>query len=242
MAIDGILLSVFAIALLMLIKLCFFHVYLCKMGVTTYDLILKKRNKNKVKPLVTGVVEDKSGLMFRKMKKISDDDNNRPHRDDSRDAMNMSLNKSYQSHRPVDLAEREDRDTFQSDPTKIMQTTKTIHEHDTAIKNKEMFATKEEMASKLDDDTRVHSGQSTVNIKPPKQKDIKSPLDPLKEDEGSFVLSKPVNQQEKHELSLRLSQLLPKLTPPMSVTNRNLSDEETPGDWTLRNRQQNEKQ
>lgn len=225
----------------MLLKLCFFHVYLCKKGVTTYDLILARRKNNKVLP--DGGLNSKSSPRIN----ISKDEEGNQGRDfdpdDSRDAMNASLNRSYPSHKPIEVNEKEGNDTLQSDVLRDTLHNRTFEkEQSTNIKDKGIFETKEESTEKKDDvKTNVNSQQSVLSNQQEKKAAkliFKKQLDPLKEDESSFVLSKQPDIEDKKSLALRLEEQPAKLTPPLSESNRKRSEDEEPGEWTLRNQDQ----
>lgn len=214
-----------------LLKLCFFHVYLCKSGLSTYDLIMKNRNKNKIFPKSDKPAE-KIDPVFRRVKRTQEDGIHKIDHDDSRDAMNSSLNKSYRKPMEGDITERQNKE--ESSHTQDSSKLKGAWDQETSIKNKEIFETKEETVNKLEDELVTTPNNIAQGSK---KESIKPPLDPLKEDEGSFVLSKPKHDEPKKDLALQLEKKTSILEPPLSNSCRKEFVDESPGEWTLRNKE-----
>ena len=192
------------------------------------------RNKNKIMPKSDKPAE-KLDPLFRRVKRIQEDGIHKIDHDDSRDAMNSSLNKSYQKPRESDITERQNKDESHhtKDSSKVMD----AWDQETSIKNKEMFETKEETVNKLENELVTTPNNISEGSK---KESFKPPLDPLKEDEGSFVLSKPKHDEPKKDLALQLEKKPSTLEPPLSNSLRNESVDEGPGEWTLRNKEKDQ--
>lgn len=199
MAVDIASITLLTIAEFLLVKLCIFHAYLSKIGLTTYELILKARNKGKVSPADN--YDSKLSPLFKKNLRSPAD----VEIDDSKDIMNASLGvapEEDQLGRSKDSrgdTEMQGKGNLAKDGEKEAEENVKDHEVDTKANSKINM-----MANALD------QGKS------------KKPLDPLKEDEGSFVLSKPIKDQADTTEQ--------KLVSPTAIKG----DEATPEDWTLR--------
>lgn len=199
--------------------------YLCKKGISTYELILRSRKKNSVGPVHADDTE-KSCPKFKRMKKILDEESQKPEADDSNDAMNSSLNKSYQSHHPIDRPIREGNETLHND---TLKDTKSILGLETNKKNREMFETKDETSNKREIETNINSH---LNI---------SILQPVNVEK--LVLSKFLKDEKKEQnqgLDLNLDNESKihslRLEPPIPQ-NIEKSNVEKPGNYTLRNKE-----
>lgn len=214
---DSVLLGVCTICLFLLIKLCFFHVYLCKKGISTYELILRIRKKNSVGPVHANDTE-KSSPKFKRMKKILDEESQKPEADDSNDAMNSSLNKSYQSHHPIERPIREGNDTLHND---TLKDTKSILGLETNNKNREMFETKDETSNKREIETNINSHLSISILQPVKEeKSHRSKF--LKDEKQEQIQGLDLNMDNESKIhSLKLEPPIPQ--------NRENSNVEKPG-------------
>jgi hypothetical protein len=198
-------------------------VYLCKSGLSTYALILKNRKKNKIMAKSDRPAE-KLDPLFRRVRRTPEDGIHKIDHDDSRDAVNVCLNKSYQKPRESDITERQNKD--ESHHTKDSPKVMVAWDQETSIKNKEMFETKEETVNKLENElvtTQNNIAQGS------KKESFKLPLDPLEQDEGSFVLYKPNHDEPKKDLALQLEKTST-LEAPLSNSLRNESVDEGPGE------------
>lgn len=223
--VDSMLLGVCTISLVLLVKLCFFHVYLCKKGISTYELILRSRKKNRVGP-VHADDSGKTSPKFKRMKKILDEESQKAEADESNDVMNSSLNKSYQSHCPIERPIREANGTIHND---TLKDTKSILGLETNVKNREVFETKDETSNKREIETKVNSHQSILILQPVKEENIHP---------SKFLKDKRSTQNQGLDSNLENESKIPsvKLEPPIPH-NREKSNVEEPGDWTLRNNQ-----
>lgn len=196
---------------------------------STYDMIIKNRKQNKV-----GVQSQKTNPIFKRVKLINEVDIHRPSGDDSRDAINGSLDRSYNSHRAEEVTDRKVKQGDQIDPTKDSGSNHGPRDQDTSSKNKIMLETKEDSITKQNEGASSNSLKSDPKLQTTKPV-AKLPKDPLKEDEGSFVLSKPVHKEDSKDLAARMEELPhPTLTPPVLDSGRRALEDGSPGDWTLR--------
>lgn len=228
--VDSVFLAIFVVGFLLLLKLGFFHIYLCKNGLTTYELVLRQRNKNKVIPKgVEGAQKDNT--MLKNMKRIQDLESYG--KDDSRDEMNLSIEKSCGSHRAHEEEEvpeialfgknskllNKTKSPTENPATNVHSNKKIVDELPTTVKNKGIFETRDQMPSNKEDETKESSHLSMLSQKAPFSKSPKHSLDPMKDDSGSFALSKPLKNDEKSDLATRLDKPFPKLLPPVQTTN-----------------------
>lgn len=244
-AINGSLLVPTAISFFLLVKLFIFHIYIRVKGISTYDYILQNRNgNNKVGPKTA-----KDNNLLKKIKQNHAIEI-RGAIDDSREAVNISGTVPMDSNISKEHTRDQDRlppREHSFDPLRELNRTKSIDgqnraarkpveiEEPTEIKPKPLIIPKlglenvgesTHKASSKDEETAMGKKLQAKNT--------------LKEDEGSFVLSKPINPKSSDELASELDSLKPRLDLPLS-SQRNLEQKEEPGEWTLREREERDK-
>lgn len=241
-SIDSILIAVLAVAFFLLFRLLLFHIYIKSKGMTTYQYILRQRDINKVGQIQTPVKE--TGLLKRmRTDRFDEESPNNINIDESRQAININatIDSDIQKEHTRELTSLRKENQGQDSPNneasknenfKVEAKSKRHGEEEgTDLKHKGD-------ASKLEKNTAVDLAKKQPAEKSttlaPNQKQINA----LKEDEGSFVLTKPANPGSSNELASELDKLKPKLDLPLGFSSA--KDDKEPGEWTLRQRNNEE--
>lgn len=227
-AINASLLGLMAIAFFLLFRLLLFHLYIKAKGMTTYQYILKQRADNKVTPNST-----KDLVVLKKLR--GDQDPNHVG-DESREAVNItsSLNDHAKDNTREQTSSKQ-RDQNTIDP---LNRTKSIgdgqskaYKYNPAEEPTELKP--KSLEPKAEKETAINlNHQDGILTKKTDVQRFKQ-NNSLKEDEGSFVLSKTQKPLSSQDLASELDSLKPKLALPIS--NITPEDKE-PGEWTLRQR------
>ena len=231
------LLVVSAIAFFLLFRLLVFHIYIKTKGMSTYQYILQNRGKDsKVTPVTT-----KDTAVLRKTR--LDHSIEIQAADDSRDAVNITGGISH--HMSKDHTRSPEANVITEnitfDPCKEFNRTKTIGEGQakgdkrTNVSEEPTEAKPKIVVPKLGIDSIDSSNQKDTNTLHHGGKRRTTQKHTLKEDEGSFVLSKPAHPISSDQLASELDSLKPKLDHPLAGREQAGEDKE-PGEWTLRQR------
>lgn len=208
-----------------------FHIYIKTKGMTTYQYILNKRGQNKVIP-----GNSKDLLLLKKARPEHNVD--KEDIEESREAVNitssLAIDGSKENTReqtsaklkeemPIDPLNR----TKSNGESQLKAKKYSASEEPTDLKHKSIdLKTEKETAVNLTKRADSFTNQEGQKLKP---------KNTLKDDEGSFVLSKPVNPRSSNDLALELENMKPKLELPVSTHTH---DDKEPGEWTLRQRNQ----
>lgn len=223
MSIDACVLGVLAVAFFLLFRLLLFHVYIRYKGLTTYQYILKTRSQNKVSPGQT-----KEQILLKKVR-LDVSGEERDAVDDSRAAVNLNDSliaegcKENTSDRPTPLK------IDSPEAAKDLNRTSSIGDGKSKSKKYAVDEPTDLKQKQTEKDTSVDLVHKRLEAQKPNAGQA------LREDEGSFVLSKPAKPMAAHELASELDTLKPKLQLPVSPL---APEEKEPGEWTLRQREE----